>query len=104
MRSIFLKAIICLIVAGLAFAPMFEAAYANVSQNCPCCCKAKCHGVDKCHTAAKVCLCSHQAAQVYLSKGVVLLKPDLAGYLPQNLRITYNYLSTKGIFHPPNLA
>jgi len=76
-------------------------AYANNHSDCACCTANKCHSNAKCHDSAKVCVCSHQAAQVSLPRNNTLPVLVLSGFLAPNSGFTYLYLSVKDVFHPP---
>lgn len=101
MKTIFIKALLFLIISALAGTFMGEAVYANNHKDCSCCAVNKCHSNDKCHTTPKVCICIYQIPQLCLSKSDALPAPILTGYLVKNARLAYFYLSIKDIFHPP---
>jgi hypothetical protein len=91
------------IILALVGGSLVEHLYANTRNNCPCC-DNKCHGSKNCHENAKACSCSYSVPlQVYLLKGGTLPKPVLLGFLISKPGITYIYLSTKDIFHPPKV-
>lgn len=95
--------VFCLVIAALVGGFMGELAYAHNSQGCSCCTTNKCHANTKCHNTTKACVCKHQAIQAFLPQGRVLTGFVFTGYLAQKARLTYIYLSSEDIFHPPRV-
>lgn len=103
MKVMSLKIISCLVIAVLTVGIIYEIGYLNIGQDCQCC-KSKSHNTAKSHKTAKVCNCTYQIAQSFLSVKDFLPKLSFTRYSLQKQDSVYLYLIVNDIFHPPKAA
>jgi hypothetical protein len=95
----------CLVIVTLIFGITLELSNAANLKDCSCC-DNKCQSAAKCQDKVKACVCSRQfnlQPSSVFSRGAYLYKLAFSDYLVQKAGISYLYLSSEDIFHPPKV-